>query len=54
LPTFGQCCGSGSGIRCSFDPWIRVEIFPDLGFQNQCCWELSNMVKKIKNIWIVC
>ena len=20
----GQCCGSGSGIRCLFDPWIRV------------------------------
>jgi hypothetical protein len=18
-----QCCGSGSGIRCRFDPWIR-------------------------------
>ncbi len=18
-----QCCGSGSGIRCLFDPWIR-------------------------------
>jgi hypothetical protein len=18
-----QCCGSGSGIRCFFDPWIR-------------------------------
>jgi hypothetical protein len=22
-----QCCGSGSGIRCLFDPWIR-----DLGW----------------------
>jgi len=22
VPTF-QCCGSGSGIRCLFDPWIR-------------------------------
>jgi hypothetical protein len=20
---FCQCCGSGSGIRCLFDPWIR-------------------------------
>ncbi len=20
---FNQCCGSGSGIRCLFDPWIR-------------------------------
>ncbi len=19
-----QCCGSGSGIRCLFDPWIRT------------------------------
>jgi hypothetical protein len=21
--TKNQCCGSGSGIRCIFDPWIR-------------------------------
>ncbi len=21
--TSGQCCGSGSGIRCLFDSWIR-------------------------------
>jgi hypothetical protein len=21
--SFNQCCGSGSGIRCLFDPWIR-------------------------------
>jgi hypothetical protein len=21
--TYPQCCGSGSGIRCLFDPWIR-------------------------------
>jgi hypothetical protein len=20
---YKQCCGSGSGIRCLFDPWIR-------------------------------
>jgi hypothetical protein len=19
-----QCCGSGSGIRCLFDPWTRI------------------------------
>jgi hypothetical protein len=29
-----QCCGSGSGIRCLFDPWIRdpgsgIGFFPD-------------------------
>ncbi len=26
-----QCCGSGSGIRCLFDPWfgIRDRFFPD-------------------------
>jgi hypothetical protein len=23
LNIFYQCCGSGSGIRCLFDPWIR-------------------------------
>jgi hypothetical protein len=23
LRTAYQCCGSGSGIRCLFDPWIR-------------------------------
>ena len=33
---FFQCCGSGSGIRCLFDPWIRdpgIGFFriPDLG-----------------------
>jgi hypothetical protein len=28
-----QCCGSGSGIRCFFDPWIRDPEydFPDPG-----------------------
>ncbi len=36
--TIYQCCGSGSGIRCLFDPWIRdpEQVFsrsriPDLG-----------------------
>ncbi len=24
-----QCWGSGSGIRCLFDPWIRNGFFPD-------------------------
>jgi len=24
-----QCCGSGSGIRCVFDPGIRNRFFPD-------------------------
>ncbi len=24
-----QCCGSGSGIRCLFDPWIRDRFFLD-------------------------
>ncbi len=28
--THSQCCGSGSGIRCLFDPWIQD---PDLGSQ---------------------
>ncbi len=26
-----QCCGSGYGIRCLFDPWIR-----DPGIRNRC------------------
>jgi hypothetical protein len=26
-----QCSGSGSGIRCLFDPWIRNRFFPDPG-----------------------
>jgi hypothetical protein len=26
-----QCCGSGSGIRCLFDPWIRD---PGSGIRN--------------------
>jgi hypothetical protein len=29
-----QCCGSGSGIRCLFDPWIRDRFFPDPGSQD--------------------
>jgi hypothetical protein len=28
-----QCCGSGSGIQCLFDPWIRLFRIPDLGSQ---------------------
>ncbi len=24
--TRNQCCGSGSGIRCLFDPWIRDPV----------------------------
>ncbi len=30
-PSFVQCCGSGSGIRCLFDPRIRdlEQVFPD-------------------------
>jgi hypothetical protein len=26
-----QCCGSGSGIRCLFDPWIRDSFSQDPG-----------------------
>jgi hypothetical protein len=26
-----QCCGSGSGIRCLFDPWTGFFRIPDLG-----------------------
>ena len=22
--TYCQCCGSGCGIRCLFDPWTRI------------------------------
>ncbi len=31
--TYNQCCGSGSGIRCLFDPWTRIRnrFFPDPG-----------------------
>ncbi len=29
---YKQCCGSGSGIRCLFDPWIR-----DPGSQTNIC-----------------
>jgi hypothetical protein len=30
-----QCCRSGSGIRCLFDPWTRIRdrFFPDPGYQ---------------------
>ncbi len=29
--SFFQCCGSRSGIRCLFDPWILNMFFPDSG-----------------------
>jgi hypothetical protein len=40
-----QCCGSGSGIRCLFDPWTRIwDPRSGIGFSgsripdpNQCC-----------------
>jgi hypothetical protein len=39
---FFQCCGSGSGIRRFFTPWIRIrdEFFPDPGsrIQGVCFW----------------
>jgi hypothetical protein len=42
--TDDQCCGSGSGIRCLFDPWIRdpgwvKSQVPDPGFGS----ELNNL-----------
>ncbi len=27
IKEFKQCCGSGSGIRCLFDPWIPRPYF---------------------------
>jgi hypothetical protein len=30
-----QCCGSGSGIRCLFDPWIRDPRFCTVWVKNQ-------------------
>jgi hypothetical protein len=38
--TLRHCCGSGSGIRCLFDPWIRDpgrinKQDPDLGWTTQ-------------------
>ncbi len=43
-----QCCRSGSGIQCLFEPWIRDRFFPDAGsrFQNPYFWELSD------NFWV--
>ncbi len=37
--TLSQCCGSGTGIRCPFDPWIRD---PGSRIPNQYFWELSD------------
>ncbi len=31
--SISQCCGSGSGIWCLFDPGIRNRFFPDPGSQ---------------------
>ncbi len=37
MSSLRQCCGSGSGIRCLFDPWIRDEqpgsYFRDQGWK---------------------
>jgi hypothetical protein len=41
-----QCCGSGSGIRCRFDPWIR-----DPGFQTHIFESLVLLPKKLSQIW---
>jgi hypothetical protein len=44
----GQCCGSGSGIRCLFDPWIR-----DLGSQTHTFESLVTIfwVKSSRILW---
>ncbi len=53
-----QCCGSGSGIRCLFDPWIRDRFFPDPGSRipNPYFWELSDnfLGKKFYNSLKIC
>ncbi len=49
-----QCCGSGSGIGCLFDPWIRDKPIPDPGSRipNSYFWELSEIwVKSSIIIW---
>jgi hypothetical protein len=44
----GQCCGSGSRIRCPFDPGIRNGSFPDPGSRipdpNPYFWDLSDII----------
>ncbi len=49
-----QCCGSGSGIRCLFDPWIQDpvpfwpldpgsgKVFSGSRIPNPYVWELSD------------
>ncbi len=41
-----QCCGSGSGIRCLFDPWIRDPewVFPDPGSQTHIFESLLTII----------
>ncbi len=46
-----QCCGSGSGIRCLFDPWIRdpgrvKNLDPDRG------WTTRIRNNSVLRIWI--
>ncbi len=40
--SFSQCCGSESGIRCLFDPWIRdpIKVFSRSRIPNPYFWEL--------------
>jgi hypothetical protein len=50
--------GSGSGIRCLFDPWIRDRLFPDPGSRipNPYFRELSDnfLDKKFYNSLKIC
>ncbi len=41
-----QCCGSGYGIRCFFDPWIRNRFFPDPGSQTRIFESLGQFLNK--------
>ena len=42
--TIRQCCGSVSGIRCLFEPWIRDRnrFFPGSRIPNPYFWEFND------------
>jgi hypothetical protein len=50
-----QCCGSGFGIRCFFDPWIRntgwtKNLNPDLGTRMNIQDHISEILETV--FWV--
>jgi hypothetical protein len=55
LLAYQPCCGSGSGIQCLFDPWIRDPewIFPDPGSRISDPGSQDHILKSFLTIFLV-